>query len=119
LEHPVHIAAVILSLVLAAAMLGSGVMKLVGAAPMRANMASVHVTPSQMRVLGVLEVLATIGLLAGLWIPALGIAAAIGSIVYFVGAIVAHVRAHDKGLQGAAALLVLSVATLVVLLLAL
>ncbi|MFJ3385418.1 MULTISPECIES: DoxX family protein [unclassified Curtobacterium] len=113
-----HIATVILSLVLAAAMLGSGVMKLIGAAAMRANMATVHVTPGQMRVLGVLEVLATIGLVAGLWVPALGIAAAIGAVVYFVGAIVAHVRAHDKGLQGAAVLLAVSVATLVVLLLA-
>ncbi|ROS77989.1 DoxX-like protein [Curtobacterium sp. PhB130] len=114
-----HIAAVVLVLVLAVAMLGSGVMKLVGAAQMRANMATVNVTPGQMRVLGVLEVLATIGLVVGLWVPALGIAAAIGAVIYFAGAIVAHVRAHDKGLQGAAVLLAVSVATLVVLLLAL
>lgn len=36
-----------------------------------------------------------------------------------VNRVVTHVRAHDKGLQGAAVLLALSVATLVVLLLAL
>jgi uncharacterized membrane protein YphA (DoxX/SURF4 family) len=115
----VHIAAVVLSLLLALAMLGSGVMKLVGAPQMIENMRVVHVSPSQMRVLGVLEVLATVGLVVGLWVPALGIAAAIGAVVYFAGAIVAHLRARDKGLQGAAVLLVVSIATLVVLLLAL
>ena len=48
----------------------------------------------------------------------LAIAAAIGSVVYFAGAVVAHLRAHDRELQGAVVLLVVSVATLVVLLLA-
>jgi uncharacterized membrane protein YkgB len=81
-------------------------------------MSSVNVTVPQMSVLGVLEVLATIGLVAGLWIPALGIAAAAGSILYFAGAIVAHVRASDPGWQGAAVFLALSIATFVVLLLA-
>jgi uncharacterized membrane protein YphA (DoxX/SURF4 family) len=114
----VHIAAVVLSLLLAVAMLGSGVMKLVRAPQMVSNMAVVHVTPSQMSVLGVLEVAATVGLVAGLWFPPLAIAAAIGAILYFAGAIAAHVRAKDSGMQGAIALLVLSVATLIVLLLA-
>lgn len=113
------IAALILSLLLAVALLGSGVMKLVRAPQMVTSMAVVNVTPPQMSVLGALEVAAAVGLVAGIWLPPLAIAAAIGAVVYFAGAIVAHVRASDRGLQGAAALLVLSAATLVVLILAL
>jgi uncharacterized membrane protein YphA (DoxX/SURF4 family) len=114
----VHIAAVVLSLLLAVAMLGSGVMKLLGTEQMTENMRVVNVSVPQMRVLGVLEVFATIGLVVGLWVPGLGIAAAIGAVVYFAGAVVAHIRAHEKNVQPAAVLLVLSVATLVVPLLA-
>lgn len=113
-----HIAAVVLSLLLAIAMLGSGVMKLMGTAQMTENMRVVNVSVPQMRVLGVLEVLATIGLVVGLWVPGIGIAAAIGAAVYFAGAVVAHVRAHEQNLQPAAVLFVFAVATLVVLLLA-
>jgi hypothetical protein len=35
-----------------------------------------------------------VGLLVGLWVPAIGIAAAVGVILYFAGAIVTHVRAR-------------------------
>ncbi len=54
------------------------------------------------------------GLLVGIvWWP-LGIAAAVGVIAYFVGAIVAHVRVRDfKGLTGPALLLLFAVAVLV------
>jgi uncharacterized membrane protein YphA (DoxX/SURF4 family) len=115
----VHIAAIVLSLVLAVAMLGSGVMKLLRNPRIVSSMEAVHVTPSQMTVLGLLEVAATVGLVVGLWWTPLAIAAAIGAVVYFGGAVIAHLRAHDRDLQGAVVLLVLAVATLVVLLLAL
>lgn len=113
-----HIAAVVLSLVLALAMLGSGVMKLIRNPRIVASMENVHVTPPQMIVLGLLEVAATVGLVVGLWWTPLAIAAAIGAVVYFAGAVIAHLRAHDRDLQGAGVLLALAVATLVVLLLA-
>ena len=113
-----HIAAVVLSLLLAVATLGSGVMKLVRNPKIFASMEAVHVTPTQMIVLGLLEVAAAAGLVIGLWWAPLAIAAAIGAVVYFAGAVVAHLRAHDRDLQGAAVLLALAVATLVVLLLA-
>lgn len=114
-----HIAAIVLSLVLAVALLGSGVMKLVRNPKIVASMEAVHVTPPQMTVLGVLEVAAAVGLVVGLWWAPLAIAAAVGAVLYFAGALIAHLRAHDRDLQAAAALLVLAVATLVVLLLAL
>ena len=49
----------------------------------------------------------------GIWWPSLGIAAGIGLVVYFVGAIVSHVRAGDvKGLGPAGFMLTVSVAAL-------
>lgn len=114
-----HIAAVVLSLVLALAMLGSGVMKLIRNPRIVASMENVHVTVPQMTVLGLLEVAATVGLVVGLWWTPLAIAAATGAVIYFAGAVVAHLRARDRDVQGAVVLLVLAVATLVLLLLAL
>ena len=51
------------------------------------------------------------GLLAGLWVPAIGIAAAVGLALLMAGAIGAHVRASDaRNIGPAALLLVLAVA---------
>ena len=60
-----------------------------------------------------LEFAAAAGLLLGIrWAP-LGIAAATGMTLYFVGAIVAHVRVNDlKGLGPAVQMLFLAVAAL-------
>jgi hypothetical protein len=44
--------------------------------------------------LGALKGLGTTGLVAGLWLPALGLAAAIGLALYFVGAVVTVLRAR-------------------------
>ena len=50
-------------------------------------------------VLAALELAGAIGVIAGLWLAPLGIAAAVGVVLYFVGAIAAHLRVRDtKGL---------------------
>jgi hypothetical protein len=60
------------------------------------------------------ELAGAVGLLAGIWIPALGVAAAIGLVVYFVGAIASHLRVGDiAGLGPAAFMLFISAAALV------
>ena len=51
-------------------------------------------------VLGGLLAAGTTGLLAGLAIPALGIAAAAGLVLYFTGALVAHLRVGSRNLVG-------------------
>ena len=111
-----HIAALVLSVVLGLAMLASGVMKLVRAPRIVSLMAAVNVTPSQLTILGALQVASTIGLIIGvIWFPPLAIAASIGLILYFTGAIVAHLRAGDPAMQGAIAFLFLAVATMATL----
>jgi hypothetical protein len=69
------------------------------------------ITDSQIRTLGIVEVLGALGLLVGIWIPILGLLAAIGFVLYFLGALIKHVRAKDaaKDVAPAVVLLVLSI----------
>jgi hypothetical protein len=65
------------------------------------------------------EIAGALGLVLGIWWPLLGMAAGIGLVVYFVGAIVSHVRVGDvKGIGPAAFMLVISVAAVVLRVLA-
>ncbi|GAQ52954.1 DoxX family protein [Streptomyces acidiscabies] len=64
-------------------------------------------------VLGSLLAAGTVGLLAGLAVPVLGTLAAIGLILYFVGAIVAHVRVGSRNIVGGIVFLATAVAILV------
>ena len=65
-------------------------------------------------VLAALEIAGAIGIVAGLWIEPLGIAAAAGLVAYFVGAVLSHLRVKDtKGLAMPLVPLALSVAVLV------
>jgi len=44
--------------------------------------------------LGVAKAAGALGLIAGLWVPALGVAAGIGLVLYFAGAVITVLRAH-------------------------
>lgn len=90
------IAAVVLSVLLALAALGAGIPKirLKGDVPQQLQ-EHMGVSAGLTRFIGLAEAAAAVGLLAGLrWHP-LGIAAAIGLVILFVGAIVYHQRAGD------------------------
>ncbi|WP_405708193.1 MULTISPECIES: DoxX family protein [unclassified Streptomyces] len=54
-----------------------------------------------------------LGLLAGLVVPPLGMAAAVGLVLYFVGAVIAHLRAKDYAVAPVVVLTLLSVVALV------
>ncbi|MEV6341257.1 DoxX family protein [Nocardia vinacea] len=69
------------------------------------------------KVLGLLQIAATVGLIWGIWFPPFAIAAAIGLVLYFGGAIVAHIRSGDRNMLGAVVFLAFSIATSVVLVL--
>jgi uncharacterized membrane protein YphA (DoxX/SURF4 family) len=79
---------------------------------------SVHevcgVPMDKLPVLAALEIAGGAGLVIGLWVGWIGVAAAIGLALYFVGATIAHLRVGDKqGVIAPAALVVLSVVVLV------
>ena len=89
------IATIALSVLLAAAFLGSGAAKLAGAKQSIAIRDRLGVAAGLWRAVGVLEVAAAGGLAAGLADPVLGIAAAVGLVLLLIGAIGTHARSHD------------------------
>ena len=75
-------------------------------------MAKAGVPESWMTTLGVLKAAGALGLLVGIDVPVIGIAAAVGLIVFFVGAIIIHLRGSDYSLGPAMLFLLLAVAAL-------
>lgn len=65
-------------------------------------------------VLGALLAAGSAGLLVGFAVPIVGTIAAAGLVLYFVGAITAHLRVGSRDLTGGVVFLVSSLATLVV-----
>jgi hypothetical protein len=59
------------------------------------NMTRVGVERRALGPLAVLKIAGALGLLIGIAVAPLGVAAAIGLVLFFIGAIVAHIRAHD------------------------
>ena len=78
----------------------------------RIAMARAGVPESWMTTLGVLKTAGALGLLVGIGVPVIGIAAAVGLIVFFVGAIITHLRGRDNSLGPATLFLLLAVAAL-------
>ncbi|MFE0450269.1 DoxX family protein [Streptomyces sp. NPDC058914] len=108
----------VLAVVLAAVFLLVGVAKLAAVPAMREAAAHVGMTTTHYRLLGALEVAATIGLLAGLWITALGAAAAAGLVLLMTGALIVHLRAGHPASRCAPAVVVGALAAVHLVLLA-
>jgi DoxX-like protein len=77
------------------------------------NMAKVGVPDWWITILGVLKAAGALGLLVGIRVPLIGMAAASGLVLFFVGAIVIHLRAHDYSFGLALVFLLLAIAALV------
>jgi hypothetical protein len=101
-------------LVIAFTLLGSA--KLAAVPAMRERAAHVGFSVTAYRRIGLLEVLAVLGLLVGAFIPAIGALAAAGLLLLLGGAFVTHLRNGD-GVREVAPSVVLAVVTLVYLVL--
>ena len=64
--------------------------------------------------LGLALAAGSLGLLAGFVVPVLGVLAAAGLVLYFVGALIAHLRVGSRNLIGPIVFLVTAVAALIV-----
>jgi hypothetical protein len=91
----------------------AAVLNFVGAESVYAVADRIHVSRTWMRPLGTLLASAALGLLAGFVVPHLGEAAALGLVLYFVGALGAHVRAHDREVAAPIIFLVLAIGALI------
>jgi hypothetical protein len=80
-----------------------------------ANMTKLNVPHSWLFTLGFLKTAGAFGLLVGIGVPLIGVAAAVGLVLFFAGAIYTHFRAHAEALSYAypGTLLLLAVASLV------
>ena len=98
-----------LSLLLAAACLLPGSAKLLGHPKMQKSAAHFGIPWRHYRLIGVAEVAAGAGVLAGLWWHPLGVAAAAGMVVLLIGALITHRRVLDSAKEMAPALLALAI----------
>ena len=79
----------------------AAVLNFTGAESVRVVADRVRVPQWYMVPFGALLAAGTIGLLSGLAVPTIGVAAALGLVVYFIGALCAHLRVRDPGFGGA------------------
>ncbi|HWS94680.1 MAG TPA: DoxX family protein [Mycobacterium sp.] len=85
----------VITLITATITAGIAVADLIPAGFVLANSAEVGVPRSWLPALGAVKLAGAGGLVVGLLgVPALGIAAAVGLVLFFVGAVVTHLRAH-------------------------
>ena len=117
---------VVVALVTAAATGFSGVAALAHFRPIVPGMVRAGVPESWLTTLAALKAAGALGLLVGIGVPlmgtttagisttaaAIGTAAAVGVILFFVGAVITHLRARDYSLAPATVFLLLAVATL-------
>jgi membrane-bound ClpP family serine protease len=87
---------------------------LIGHAYPRAQADLKRVPHSWLPVLGLLLAAGSLGLVAGFAVPLLGTLAAAGLVVYFVGALIAHLRVGSRRLVGWAVFFATAVAALAV-----
>lgn len=109
-----HIAYVVVTIVVALANGYAAVLNFAGAESVRVVADEVRVSPRWMIPFGILLACGAVGLLAGFAVPVLGMAAAIGLVVYFICAVSAHIRVRDPKVAGAVSFLVMAAGALVV-----
>lgn len=75
--------------------------------------ATVGVPMKYLPLLAACEFAGALGLVLGIWWPPLGVAAGIGLVLYFVGAVISHLRVGDfKGIGAATFMLALAAGAL-------
>lgn len=89
-------------------MLGGGVGKITGQPAMRESAQHFAIEWEHYRFLGVLEIAAAVGVVAGLWLNGLGLAAGVGVTALMVGAVLYHLRLGDPASRTAPALVALA-----------
>ena len=92
----------------------SAIGKLRGMPQVKAMLHHVGLGDGQIKGLAVIELLGALGLLVGIWVPILGLLAAIGLALYFLGAVIAHLRVKDAPKDAAPALILMILAIVTV-----
>ena len=107
---------VVLSVLLAIGFALASLPKLSAADGMVAELGRLGVSNGLTRVIGALELLGAAGLVVGLRVGALGIAAATGLVLLMAGAVGYHLKAHDPAQKAVPSLVLLLLAALALVL---
>ncbi|WP_432122953.1 DoxX family protein [Streptomyces sp. S1] len=110
---PMFIAYAVVAALLALALSASAFFTFTRNPQITGSMAKLGVPESWLPWLAAAKAAGAIGLLVGLAVPALGVAAAIGVTLYFLGALVTHLRARDYVVAPVVVLALLAAAALV------
>ncbi|BBX65176.1 membrane protein [Mycobacterium saskatchewanense] len=112
------IATLVIGIILGALLLFSAYGKLTRNAEQVKTITDVGFPPNYIWALALCEIAGALGVLIGLYWYPIGVAAAIGVILYFVFAVAAHLRVREYAVQAAAMMLALGLIYLVLRLLA-
>jgi hypothetical protein len=107
-----HVTYLVATILAAAANAYAASLNFAGAESVKVVADRVQVSQRWMVPFGTLLAAGAVGLLTGFVVPALGAAAAIGLVVYFICAVAAHLRVGDRQIGGAVCFLLLAVAAL-------
>lgn len=113
MEFTVYTAYVVVGVLTAIANVFSATIDVVRPQRLLVSMAEVSVPESWLPTLALLKVAGALGLLVGFSVPAIGTAAAVGLVLFFVGAVLIHLRARDYSFGGQYVFLLLALATLI------
>ena len=108
-----HVTYIVITLLAALANAYAASLNFVGAESVKVVADKVQVSQRWMVPFGILLGSGALGLLIGFAVPALGTAAAIGLVLYFICALTAHLRVRDPGIGGAVTFLLLALAALI------
>ena len=103
---------IVVTILAAAANIFSATLDFIRYKPILINMVKVGVSESWITTLGILKAAGALGLLIGIGVPAVGIAAAAGLVLFFIAAIIIHLRGHDHSFGLAIVFLLLAIAAL-------
>jgi DoxX-like family len=103
---------IVVTILAASANIFSATLDFIRYEPILINMAKVGVSESWLTTLGILKAAGALGLLIGIGVPAVGIAAAASLVLFFIGAIITHLRGHDYSFSLAIVFLLLAAGAL-------
>ncbi|WP_203337544.1 DoxX family protein [Nocardioides limicola] len=106
----VQILLLVLGALIALLLLGAGISKVSGQPAMRESADHFSIAWSRYRLIGFAEVAAAIGIVVGIWVNGLGLAAGIAVVALMLGAVGFHVRFRDGVKATVPALIALAVA---------
>lgn len=102
----------IVTTLLVALLVGTGIGKIKRATPIVHNLEASDVPRKAFTPLGSLELLGAVGVVVGLLIPPIGVLTAACLILYFAGAVYAHIRADDENIAPAGSGMIMSIIVL-------